>query len=97
MDKLFSACLIFCLAAMVYYNWKYLEKDGAAMSIQLSLVYDLKTQLRELGFAPAQIDRIIKDIIGTARIEYLSTTRLDILARELDKFIWFSKRCQSIT
>ncbi|MCX7780517.1 MAG: hypothetical protein N2491_06325 [Negativicutes bacterium] len=64
------------------------------MNRTLALIGELKYQLQELGFTYPQIEGIVRDLAGTANLASLSPARLERLAKELDNYVWFSRRCR---
>ena len=63
---------------------------------QLLKVKELISQLHDLGFAPSQIDSILLNTAGSVKLENLPSSSLSRLIKELDNYVWFSRRCQSI-
>jgi hypothetical protein len=66
-----------------------------AMNDQLLRIDTLKKQMLELGYHQFQIDSVIKETIGSVRVENISLSQQQELITALEYYIGFARRCNA--
>lgn len=72
-------------------------KEGYHMSEQQERVSKYVKQLEELGYRSFQIDEMLRDAVGTAKIDNLSQAQLLTLEESLQECVSFALKCKGKT
>lgn len=56
-------------------------------------VDELTKQLVNLGYAPFQVERIIKEVVGTSRLEEVDLAQISLVIEALEEYVQFAIRC----
>lgn len=59
----------------------------------LARVDDLTKQLVNLGYVPFQVERIIKDVVGTSRLEEVDSDQISLVIEALEEYVQFAIKC----
>lgn len=72
-------------------------KEGYHMSEQQERVSKYVKQLEDLGYRSFQIDEMLRDAVGTAKIDNLSQAQLLTLEEALQECVSFALKCKGKT
>lgn len=64
------------------------------MSAQRERMIQHIKQLEDLGYRSFQIDEIIRDAVGVARIDNLTQAQIEILEEALQEYVSFAFKCK---
>jgi hypothetical protein len=70
-----------------------MKRGGLFMGKRLDDISLCRKKLAELGYHAFQIDSIIKDIIGTTRLDNVTEEQSSQIVEALEEYIRFASKC----